>query len=709
MRRTLALWLVLFAAPWARAQDVDIQILHASDLEGGLDALDRAPNFAAIVEALESEAAASSTRSIVLSAGDNYIPGPLYNAASDFSLRSTFQSFYQSLFGEAGLTNIREGSGRIDISIMNVIGFDASAVGNHEFDAGSDAFGSIIARDVRGGGLGDIRWLGAEFPYLSANLDFTGDGDLGPLFTDDLLESTAFATNRADLFENRPRIAPSTIIVRDGIKIGVVGATTPLVESISSPDGTSVKNPGAGSNDMAALAGILQPVIDAFPADVRMIVLVSHLQQFALERELVGLLNKVDLVIAGGSDKVLASAGDRLRAGDTASFDYPFVTTNKEGDTALLVSTNGEYSYVGRLVITMADDGTVKSVDDALSRPYVTDTTEVDGLYGADDPFADGTKGGAVKSLTDAVTTIVNERDGLVLGRTNVFIEGRRTQVRTQESTLGNLTADANLWVARRSDRKVLVSLKNGGGIRAPIGIVDGLSGELLPPPANPSAGKQSGDVSQLDIENSLRFNNGLTLITLTPAQLKQVLEHAVAESAPGATPGRFPQVGGLAFSFDPARAVNDRVRTVIVQDGRKRRVLVRNGQLKSTRPIRVVTLNFLVGGGDSYPYPEFLDADAAFANRVDLAQESAAPRTGRAIFAPDGTEQDALAEFLQRFHRNDRRSFNVVELGPELDERIQNLSVRDDSLANVRNSNPVRRAVRNLIRTILSLLFGSL
>ena len=59
-----------------------------------------------------------------------------------------------------------------------------------------------------------------------------------------------------------------------------------------------------------------------------------------------------------------------------------------------------------------------------------------------------------------------------------------------------------------------------------------------------PLSGKLEGQVSQLDIENSLRFNNGLTLLTLTATQFQAVIEHGVAATGPGSTPGQFAQVG---------------------------------------------------------------------------------------------------------------------------------------------------------------------
>jgi 2',3'-cyclic-nucleotide 2'-phosphodiesterase (5'-nucleotidase family) len=136
-----------------------------------------------------------------------------------------------------------------------------------------------------------------------------------------------------------------------------------------------------------------------------------------------------------------------------------------------------------------------------------------------------------------------------------VYLNGLRQYVRTEESNLGDLTADANLWRGKQTDPTVSISLKNGGGIRDSIGAVLGYGGgaAYVPPLANPAVGKEAGQISQLDIENSLRFNNGLALITLTAQQLRDTMEWGVAAVAAGATPGQFPQVGGLWFSYNPA------------------------------------------------------------------------------------------------------------------------------------------------------------
>ncbi|MEL6458832.1 MAG: choice-of-anchor I family protein, partial [Cyanobacteria bacterium J06621_15] len=338
------------------APNYKLQILHASDLEGGVEAIDSAANFAAIVEQFEDEI----DNTIILSAGDNYIPGPFFGAAGNRSLRTPLQEFYQEYFEEDGLTNVREGSGRVDISIMNAIGFDASAVGNHEFDAGTNAFGDIIGTDIRGTELSDARWLGAQFPYLSANLDFSEDSNLSDLYTDEILSNTEFQADLNDLTAtgDAPKIAPATVIEEGGEKIGVVGATTQIVETISSTGGVDVEDPE--ENNMAALAEILQPTINKLIEDgINKVVVVSHLQQIALEKELAGLLSGVDVIIAGGSDTLQADDTDVLRDGDVADEGYPFETTNADGDPTVIVSTAGEYSYVGRLVVEFDSEGKV--------------------------------------------------------------------------------------------------------------------------------------------------------------------------------------------------------------------------------------------------------------------------------------------------------------------------------------------------------------
>lgn len=638
-----------------------LQLLHASDMEAGLAAVQDAPNFAAVVDYFDNV----FSNTLILSSGDNYIPGTFFNAGGDPALNA--------LLGGAGAASV----GRADIEILNRIGVEASAFGNHEFDAGTREVRNIIAAAGA--------WGGAQFPYLSSNLNFSTDANFNGLIRAGGLEANTI----------KGRVAPSAIITEGGEMIGVVGVTTPMLASISSPGSVGVSP--ANAEDMAALAAIVQPTIDVLIASgVNKIIVMSHLQQISYEQALAPLLHGVDIVIGGGSNTLLADNTDRLRAGDTADGNYPLSFTNADGDAGLILNTDGNYKYVGRLVIEFDAQGKLlpASYVTAESGAYATDNQGVTDLWGnLNDPFLPGTKAAAVKQVTDAIADVINTKDGVIYGHTDVYLNGLRSEIRTEETNLGNLTADANLAQAQATDPTVTVSIKNGGGIRDSIGSTEDVldsEGNVIgvnrvATVANPAAGKNAGDISQLDIENSLRFNNTLSMITVSAADLKRILEHAVAATAPGATPGQFPQIGGIAFSFDTTQTAQvmtggTGVATVTVEGNRIRNLaridenglvvesIVENGVVVGdpNRLFRVVTLSFLIDdgdnnglGGDNYPFPTF------GTNRVDLGVG----------------EQVALSNYLQSEFPVNGPAFNIADTPVALDTRIQNLGARSDTI----------------------------
>lgn len=649
-----------------------LQVLHASDLEGGVTAIEDAPAFAAIVDKLEDEYA----NSITISSGDNYIPGPFMSAADASSVEDSLNAILSDFYG-VSLTTLGASAGRVDIATMNVIGFDASAIGNHEFDLGESRVALAAGGEEFGG---DLLWMGAQFPYLSANLDFSSSL-LNTFYVPGIQNANNFVvdvTNPASA-TTTPKLAPATIITVNGENIGVVGATTQMLSTITSAGNVSVVgNPTM--NDMTQLAGVIQPYIDSLTSQgINKIIVASHLQQFSLEQALAGLLNDVDIILAGGSDFLLADNTDVLRAGDVADGNYPYQTVNAQGDSVLIVSTDGEYSYVGRLVVAFDANGHLlpSSVNPSVSGAYATLPTVVNQLWGSQDPYATGTKGNFVERLTGSVIDVVVAKDSVTFGKSEVFLEGRRAFVRTEETNMGNLSADANLWVAQQYDATVAVSLKNGGGIRSEIGVIDQANSRLLPPQANPVAGKDSLEVSQLDIENTLRFNNGLKVVETTPSGLRDLLEHGISNWDGVSTNGQMPQVGGMRFSFDPTAAVGSKIQNmaIIDENGNVVDSIVVNGSLHGdqSRVIKLVSLNFLVDNdGDGYPF------STVTTNGVDLDANNTT-LNGVASFAVVGSEQNALAEYLAQFHTV--ASYAEAETTPSLDRRIQILSERADSV----------------------------
>ncbi|MEI7982121.1 MAG: hypothetical protein WCI71_10745, partial [Bacteroidota bacterium] len=363
----------------------ELQILHASDFEASIDAVGDAPRLAAIIDSLEE----LYPHSITLASGDNFIPGPFSYSGEDPVMApdyiSTYASYYNTLLNNPPY-DLRAGIARADISIMNFIGVRASALGNHDFD-----FGTSELRNITGGNISgaNVRWFGAQFPYLSCNLDFTADPNLFPVFTPLRQSDAAFACTPANTpaqIAARKKIAPYSYLIVNGEKIGLVGVTTPMLATVASTGATTVKNPGAGTDDMALLATIVQPYVDSLvnQEGCNKVILLSHLQQLALEKELATRLHGVDIIIAGGSHTLMADSTDRLRVGDVAAETYPYLTAGSDGKPVAIVNTDANYRYVGRLVVEFTPDGEIvpASIDPVVCGAYATDQQGLQEVWG---------------------------------------------------------------------------------------------------------------------------------------------------------------------------------------------------------------------------------------------------------------------------------------------------------------------------------------
>jgi len=637
-----------------------LQLLHISDADGSdSTALNSVANLSGLINKFRAQ---YLEQTLTVSSGDNYIPGPRLNAANDSSLNATL-----------GVAEV----GRADIAFLNAMGVQASAIGNHELDLGTRQFADMI----RASGA----WSGARFPYLAYNVDFAADSDVASLRL----------ANGGKASEQSGKLTGWTVVDVGGQKIGVIGASSPVFANITSP-GKLQFMPTLTRNevDVVGLASVIQKGVDEMTAaGINKVVLLSHMQTLAIEKALAQRLKNVDIIVAGGSNTLLADANDVLRTGDKSAGDYPYQTKDAAGQPTVVVNVDGDYKYLGRFMAPFDDKGVLipQRFDAKLSGAWATSET--------DDTAGGVTPSDLVTQVRDAIKAVLKSKDGNVFGKTREFLEGRRAAVRNEETNFGNLTADANLWYAQRLDPTVQISLKNGGGIRSEIGEVMALPGAtsaavLTAPKANAEAKRQAGEISQLAIETALKFNNKLWTFDVTAAQFKSLLEHGVAVLG---SQGRFPQVGGMSFSYDPSRTAQaldakfaittsgERIRSLKVGSD----VVVRNGVLvgNAQRTFRMVTLNFLAegtstaaGGGDGYPFP----ATADFVNLVKLdavmteATAGGAASTSTAIL---GSEQDAFMKYMKSHFSSN--SFNIKDSSAAHDTRIQNLGLRVDTVLN--------------------------
>ena len=638
------------SAPPPEPAAFTLQVLHLSDMDGSDSiALNSVASMSSLISGFRGE---FPSQTLLVSSGDNYVPGPRFNASNDPSLSSTL-----------GTPEV----GRADIAFLNAIGVQASAIGNHELDFGTRQFTDMI----KPSGSLPTSWVGAQFPYLSYNVDFSQDTNTNAL----RVANGGIAANQ------KGKVSGWSTVTYGTETIGLIGAGSPVFKNITTVDGLDFKPTITGSLvDVDGLAAAIQLGVDEMTAvGINKIVLLAHMQTLDTEKALASKLRNVDIIVAGGSNTRLTDSNDSLRVGDTSQGTYPFVASSASGQPVVVVNVDADYKYLGRFIAPFNQQGVLipGRFDTLKSGAWATSETTPSGANAT------------VVQIRNALQSVVNLKDGNVFGKTGVFLDGRRAAVRNQETNFGNLTADANLWYAQLHDSTVQISLKNGGGIRSEIGEVLATPGStsgttLTAPKANPSVGRASGEISQLAIETALKFNNKLWVLDVTATQLKQLLEHGVASLG---SQGRFPQVGGMSFSYDATRQAQVLTSFVVTTSGERIRslkvgsdVVVQNGSIvgNANRTFRLVTLNFLATRGDGYPFP----IEASLPNLVKLDTSMTSGTAGGAestSTATLGSEQDGFMKFMKTNHTSS--PFNLADTAEELDTRIQNIGKRTDTV----------------------------
>lgn len=172
-----------------------------------------------------------------------------------------------------------EGASMVDL--MNTMDYDASAIGNHEFDFGLDALSSRTSE--------------ARFPYLSANIKWRETG--------------------ADL--SAIGVYPYTIKQVNGIKVAIIGLTTLDTPITTSP--VNVKELEFFSYEQAVRDTVAQ--IDKDQPDLLFIishVCIDELAQLAQKIEDL----KIDLIGAGHCNELLAQRqGSAVMLGGGSKFE----------------------------------------------------------------------------------------------------------------------------------------------------------------------------------------------------------------------------------------------------------------------------------------------------------------------------------------------------------------------------------------------------
>lgn len=327
-----------------------------------------------------------------------------------------------------------------------------------------------------------------------------------------------------------------------GEKIGIFGLTPIDTAELASP------GPGVMFTPYAEAAS--RAVAELKAAGATKIIGLTHIGIQA-DRELASQVDGIQVIIGGHSHTPM---GPMLNPA-VESRPYPEVIASPSGKPVVM-ATDWEWGrWLGDLTIGFDANGDVTSV--VAGRPTeVLPTIEPDPGFEA-----------RIDVLKQPLTALRDK----VVGQAAVLLNGARADVRSKETNLGNLISDAML--TKTTANGAQIALMNGGSIRASI---------------------DAGEVTQGELLDVQPFGNTITLVTLTGDQLKQALENGVSQVESGA--GRFSQVAGMRYSFDPAAPAGSRITGIQIGDG--------SGGFTAYDPAgsyRVVTNNFLLNGGDGY------------------------------------------------------------------------------------------------------------
>lgn len=294
--------------------------------------------------------------------------------------------------------------GEIVTKAMNLVGFDVCAIGNHEFNYGTDRLKELISM--------------SNATYINSNIIYSGTKD--------------------NWIENLPKYK---IISYGDVKIGYLGITTPNALTTAAPslfmeDNKVVYNFNNGS--FANFYNGIQSIIDEIKSQgVDYVIALAHMgdsevsgtapyDSSTLVKETVG----IDVVLDGHSHT------ERLSKYET----------NKDGKRILITQTGTKLNAVGTLLI---------SKDGNIHNCLVT------GKFDEDENTKDG-----IDELCSIYEETLNQVVATTNLSLPITDSSKLRLARVKETQLGDFASDAMMLAVSKS-ADVDLCFVNGGGLRA--------------------------------------------------------------------------------------------------------------------------------------------------------------------------------------------------------------------------------------------------
>jgi 5'-nucleotidase len=276
-------------------------------------------------------------------------------------------------------------------------------------------------------------------------------------------------------------------------------------------------------------------------------------------------------VIVGGHTNTYLHSDDPNAVGP-----YPTMV----GDTAI-VQAYAFGKYLGELTVVFDDEGKLVS---ATGAPRLLDATVAEEE--------------SIKArITEAAIPLEKIRNEVV-GEAVEPIDGSAASCRNGSCPMGIAVAEAML--ARVREQGIEIAIFNGGGVRS---------------------GIESGQITKGEVLTVLPFQNTLSTFKVSGAQIVAALENGLSRL--GEDAGRFPQIAGMRFTYNPDAEPGARLR----------KVTIGGAPLDPERMYGAVTNNYLRGGGDGYTM--FRDAAEAYDFGPDVADVLADYLAANTPFVP--------------------------------------------------------------------------
>jgi len=437
--------------------------------------------------------------------------------------------------------------GQLNAEFMNDIGFDAMAIGNHEFDLGNEKLRDFINA--------------TNFPLLSANVEV---GNKDPIYK---------------------RFYRYKIFVKADQPVAVVGLTTEFTEIISNPSTDTVFKEVVEQSH--------QVVEELTGLGVNKIIFLTHIghdNDIELARQVSG----IDVIIGGHSSELL---GDHTNIGLGNNGHSPTLVENPNGETICVMQSGDFTRAVGVTNVTFDELGKLESCDannvlmvgDIFVQgnppaPVEPQTQENIAAYIAlQNNIEILDKDPEMQERLDIAKQEVEEFSNTVVGVSSsplyhVYLPGDEHPVEgviNEGSMVAPHIANSMTWKMSQTSGEQHIGIINAGGVRADL----------------------SGDFTVGDAYTVVPFNNTLVTMTVSGDSLVNTLQVSAANAflISGVA---LPYVSNLKYDVNLTDPTSPTVENVRVNDGTGNFIAV-----NTSAEYKLVTNAYLAGGGDLYQF----------------------------------------------------------------------------------------------------------